>query len=472
MGDEQLLHDWEFRMREAPDSPDGSGCGCGSGSGSGSGSGWAYNWDYAECSTSQPTDRSDQGHCYATMFLICNHTEDPVFDFIEFCGQLSRHGALKAVEKQILVIVDNDGPAAELDDDGKKTVSVTSKQSGAVLLRGWVTLGKSPDPNVGGYAELQAITEKGMFLMRVMEASTPPGYCSIIDHDRVEFDLGDGRILVKVSGFSPDDTSTDADADADTDTSTTASSNNELATRFTVRENGTDVARCHLSYRDGSNDPSMGPTIEMMAVHQDYRDKNILPVLWYWVRCFIEENCTLECMNNDTTPGNVMVKATRLVNAEIERKYGVPITDKDFFYDCAGFSVREQKGYMAAFMGSTRPKDEEAVIFIPLLSKDQIRERTEYKGFNNIDWPSTKGARCCYHCDKVWIGHLRCANCKVASYCTKSCQKQDWRRHKKWCGKTKEQVHEFLVEQGLRVQQPDGTYTTVRGSRGMPAGMR
>jgi hypothetical protein len=439
MGDQQLLNDWEFRMRGAPDAPDGSG--------------WAYNWDYAECSTSQPTDRMDQDHCYATMFLICNHSEDPVYDFVEFCGQLSRHGALKAADKQILVIVDNNGDPSL--DDGTRAISVTSKQSGAVLLKGRVTLGTSPDPNVGGYAELQAITAKGMFLMRVMEASTPHGYCSIIDHDRVEFDLGDGRILVKVSGFSPDDTSTDTN---------TSSNNNELATRLTIQENGIDVARCHLSYRDGSDDPSMGPTIEMMAVHKHYRDKNILPVLWYWVRCFIEENCTLECMNNDTTPGNVMVKATHLINTEIERKDGEPITDKDFFYDFIGFSVREQKGYMAAVMGSRRPKDEEAVLFIPLLSKEQIRERTEYKGFNNIEWPFIKGARCCYHCNKVWIGHLRCANCKVASYCTKSCQKQDWRRHKKWCGKTKDQVHEVLVEQGTRVRQPDGTYTTVRGS--------
>jgi hypothetical protein len=96
------------------------------------------------------------------------------------------------------------------DSDGAtKDVSVTSKQSGAVLLRGWITLGKSPGPNIGGYAELQAIKEKGMFLMRVMEASTPHGYCSIIDHDRVEIDLGDGRMLLKVSGFSPDDSSTD-----------------------------------------------------------------------------------------------------------------------------------------------------------------------------------------------------------------------------------------------------------------------
>ena len=366
----------------------------------------------------------------------------------------------KRIGTKILVIMDNH---IEDDNNGTRAFTVVSKQSGDVLLKGKVNIAgnTNADPNVGGYAELQAITARGMFLMRVMEHSSAHGYCSIIDHDRVEFDLGDGRILVKVSGFSPDDTSTDA--------SSRNSTNNDLGTRLTIRENGIDVARCHLSYRDGSNDPSMGPTIEMMAVHKDYRDKNLLPVLWYWVRCFIEENCTLECMNNDTIPGNVMVKATHLINTEIERKNGEPVTDKDFFYDHAGFSVREQKGAMAYLYGSARPKDEEAALFIPLLSKEQIRERTEYKGFNNIEWPSTKGARCCYNCNKVSIGCLRCANCKVASYCTKNCQKQDWKRHKKWCGKTKDQVHEVLVEAGLRVRRPDGNYASVLG---MPRGMR
>ncbi len=79
---------------------------------------------------------------------------------------------------------DDDDDDDDDNDGATKDVSVTSKQSGAVLLRGWITLRKSPGPNVGGYAELQAIKEKGLFLMRVMEASTPHGYCSIIDHDR------------------------------------------------------------------------------------------------------------------------------------------------------------------------------------------------------------------------------------------------------------------------------------------------
>jgi len=49
-GDE-LLIDFELRMPRDPDANDG----------------WAYNWEYAECSTALPTNREEQG--YATLFL-------------------------------------------------------------------------------------------------------------------------------------------------------------------------------------------------------------------------------------------------------------------------------------------------------------------------------------------------------------------------------------------------------------------
>jgi hypothetical protein len=80
----------------------------------------------------------------------------------------------------------------------------------------------------------------------------------------------------------------------------------------------------------------MGPTIEMMAVHQDYRDKNIPPVLWYRVRCFIAENRT--GMHETMSPGNVMVKRDKfLINTPRVNAHGVPVTDKDFFSTIADF---------------------------------------------------------------------------------------------------------------------------------------
>jgi hypothetical protein len=420
MGD-QLLVDWQQRMRGDANACDG----------------WAFNWDHGECSTAQPTPRDS----HATLFLITNHTDNPINDFTDFVAQLNRFGKLEE-EKQLDVVT---GP----DHGGRtRTVALNCKRDKHVVLRGTVTenrLGENlGDPNVGFYAQLESTTQEGMIALRILEACSVHGYACIIDHDQAELDLGDGRTLVKVSGLASDD----------------SHENNELATRFAIVENDQEIARCLLAYRDGSYDPSIGPTIAMMAVHKHHRGKNLLALLWYWVRVFIEENCTLECMSNDTSPGNVMIKATQLTNAIVETKNGKPVTDKDFCFDSAGFSVREQKGLMGTLMSNRHSKDEEAVLFIPLLSRETIRERTEYKGAKNIKWPNNQGARCCDHCSKVWIGHQRCSRCQLAAYCTRDCQRKDWRRHKKWCGKTKKEVHDILVEHGHRVRQSDGSYVT------------
>lgn len=201
----------------------------------------------------------------------------------------------------------------------------------------------------------------------------------------------------------------------------------------------------------------------MMAVHKDYRDQKFLPLLWFWVRCFIEENITLECFNTDSPPGHVMIKATQLLNAEIDRHKGQPISDKEFFYDYAGFSVRAQKGF-GALMSTRRPPDEEAVLYIPLLSKEQIRDRTTYDvGPEAITYKINRGACSCDTCRRLSVGMVRCGRCKLVYYCDKACQKKDWKRHKQWCGLTRDQLHELLVEKGLRQRMEDGNYASIHG---------
>lgn len=400
--------------------------------------GWAFNWDYGECSTAHPVARTN----YATLYLITNFTDDPVHDFQDFIQKLNKHGKLK--DRNLKVDV---GP--DIDDEPTRTLTLSSAPGNTknILLKGCITVNRDlGDPNVAFFARLESTTEEGMIALRIMQTCSAHGYACIIDHDETEIDIGDGRKLVKVSGLAADNHDRD--------------DKNELATRFAITENGTQVARCLLAYRDGSYDPSIGPTIAMIAVHKDHRGQGLLPVLWYWVSCFIQENCTLECMNTDTDPGNVMIKATQLLNSEIERKDGQPVTDKDFFYDYAGFSVREQLGLMGALMVDRRPPDEEAVLFIPLLSREALK-KTEYKGSKNITWPANKGARSCDHCSKIEIGHQRCSRCQYASYCSRDCQRNDWRRHKQWCGKTRDEVHELLVEQGFRQLLPDGSYASV-----------
>ena len=45
---------------------------------------------------------------------------------------------------------------------------------------------------------------------------------------------------------------------------------------------------------------------------------------------------------------------------------------------------------------------------------------------------TTNGRKDCFRCGKENC-NLKCANCKVARYCSKECQKLHWKHHKKVC---------------------------------------
>ena len=92
----------------------------------------------------------------------------------------------------------------------------------------------------------------------------------------------------------------------------------------------------------------------MIAVKQSRRGEGLAKVLWYWVRHFIEDNFTIECLNNDAPLKHIMVKATQIGTNQVDirvEKDGtrVPMGFKEFLYDYCGFSVREQKGAAAYF---------------------------------------------------------------------------------------------------------------------------
>jgi hypothetical protein len=304
-----------------------------------------------------------------------------------------------------------------------KRLHVTS--GGAPILKGSITYGqdsKGIDPNVGNYAVLTSESFEGLKIIRCMTANATFGYCAVIDHVSVLFELSAHFQLASTTGFSPESMSEDWES---------------LAPRFTLRyqNQNQDVARCHLSYRDISSDPSIGPTIEKMAVHESHRGNNYLPILWFWVRCYIEENFLLECMNSNVGTGHVMIKASHLKDIVVEVKQDDHrnVTDMDFFYNFAGFSVRELHGPVSA--GKTcRLKDGEVVLYIPLLPRRDLQERKTYPGPEAIVWPNVKGQRGCRWCGITGMEHLRCSRCKRAHYCSKHCQKQDWNRfHKMLC---------------------------------------
>jgi hypothetical protein len=114
----------------------------------------------------------------------------------------------------------------------------------------------SPDPNVGNYATFKSTSEAGISLFKnifigMQMRGVVHGRMAFIPHERIELPLvgdgyKDGYKVVSITGEGPDDDST----------------SERLATRFTLFHRDEEVARCHMTYRDDSWDPSMGPTLK------------------------------------------------------------------------------------------------------------------------------------------------------------------------------------------------------------------
>ena len=430
MNGEDLVYDWRHNVVGEP-------------------SEWAFNWDYAECGTPNPKNVEH----YATMWLVMNE-DNPIFAikvFFTQAAQKYKNIKYKAIPPE--------------HEEAAYKFKITDKRTKDLLLQGSM---RDPtdehiflDPNVGNFATFQATTAKGRALMKKLvdeakESSILAGMLAWVPHDRIETNIGDGYRVVSVTGDRPRD-GDDADCKG-------------LATRFTLFHEDEEVARCHMSYRDGSYDPSMGPTIEMLAVKQSRRGEGLAKVLWYHVRRFIETNFTIECLNNDAPLKHTMVKATQIDNSEIEIRLEKDGTRhsmgfKEFLYDYCGFNVREQKGAVAAILGGRRIKDEEAILYIPLLPRGTPSPLKVPKPGKAI-YREKGGARMCHWCSKVSKDKLRCTRCGVAFYCNTSCQRNDWKRHKLWCNKSREQVRETLIQRGDMSLDDDGTEVLHINSRG------
>ena len=467
---EDLVFDWRFNVVDEPTE-------------------WAFDWDYVgESGTSHPTPR----HHHATMYLIMNNgcsNDDSGADKV-----LVLRNFFKLFEKKysIKLIVKEDKEKNVYNLKLKKKAKVTrnyynnnSSDTTAdhnVLLEG--TMEKQNDekydcdPNVGQYVTFQSTTEAGMtwiktFINNEKEREGFHGFQTVIRHERIEKQLKKGFRLITVTGCGPDVDDDDGTSSSDCDDD----DHGGLATRFTLFEKEEEVARCHLTYKDGSLDPSMGPTIEMIAVKQSRRGEGLAKVLWYWVRCYIEENFTIESLNTDTPPGYVMVKATQLNTNEVETRQDettnntnnnsssmIPVGFKEFIYDYCGFSVREQKGVLSYMLDGRRPKDEEAIKYIKLLpieelsptirTHDSLLKRMPKIGRgHHMREKSCK--RICMFCSRIGAPGtdlFRCNSCSVAFYCGAHCQKEDWDRHKKWCGKSREKIKKKLINEGLMLE--------------------
>uniref|UniRef100_A0A7S4T530 MYND-type domain-containing protein n=1 Tax=Ditylum brightwellii TaxID=49249 RepID=A0A7S4T530_9STRA len=439
MNDENLVYDYRFNVVDEP-------------------SEWAFNWDYGECGTSRPTPREH----HASMWMTMN-VDDPIRATTSLFQQ---HGMRFGIELHV------QNPTE--DTDGNYILKVTSKRTRRVLMKGEMQEpdegGPLNDPNVGHFCYFTCHTEAGFEMMKCIAENTSHGFCALVPHQEVEMMNDGGYRIVAVTGEGPDDhNENNGDNENSNDSDDGCGERGDIATRFTLFDGEEEVARCHMTYRDGSYDPSMGPTIEMIAVKQSRRGEGLAKVLWHHVLRFIETHFALECLNNDAPIGTIMVKAAQITLPEVEMRMTkrdkslVPLGYKHLLYDYFGFSVREQKGVGAYMFASRRPKDEEAVLYIPLLSKEQLAKKrlTDKRNAPKPGDPflrSKMGKRSCMYCSKVGMDLMRCAGCEVAVYCNSRCQKLDWKhRHKKWCNKTREELKELMIKEGAMMKLPDGT---------------
>eukprot|EP00550_Attheya_septentrionalis_P003283 CAMPEP_0198289778 /NCGR_PEP_ID=MMETSP1449-20131203/7855_1 /TAXON_ID=420275 /ORGANISM="Attheya septentrionalis, Strain CCMP2084" /LENGTH=440 /DNA_ID=CAMNT_0043988165 /DNA_START=110 /DNA_END=1432 /DNA_ORIENTATION=- len=419
---------------------------------------WGYNWEYAECGTPKPTPREG----YGTMWMVANNSDSALEDVKLFFTSCS-----KQLRVKLYSIASSDDDDDDDEEERFKVVRLGCGRDAPPLLTGRINgSADNMDPNVGKYAEFVSTSVEGLALMKQIQAVSSPNRTTVIEHSIGILPVSLGYKLIVITGTGPDKKEGESVTD-----------NMALSTRFQLFDGSEEIARCHLSYTDGSFDPSMGPTIEQMVVKQSKRGFGILKLLWHWVRCFVEENFRIECLNNDAPLGHIMVKATQLTGAEVEirtRKNcdNISVSDKDFFFKYLGFSVKEQKGIMAAMMagGSGRPQDEEAVIYIPLLSPAEhvIRARGG-RGDEptRMDGKMKKqhGNKVCERCRKAGSRDelSACAQCKSVWYCGRECQKSDWKIHKVWCGKDAHELHDTMIAKGRRHQNSDGTWVDIVG---------
>lgn len=422
-----LYYDFKWRTRKEP-------------------SEWGYNYEYSECGTSEPTPREGHG----TMWLVCND-ENP----LQIVKTLLHHVS-SAKGNTIKVNVSGGGKLTVIQRATKETLCTVQMVTGRM------------DPNVGQYAVFQARSMPGMALLyHILANVAENGRVAVVEHSKKEIEVAPDYKLVVVSGTAP---SEDEDDDDDQDE---ISEDGEihypgLSTRFTLFDRHEEVARCLMSYKDGSFDSSLGPTIECLSVKQSRRGQGLSKLLWYWIRCFIEENFKIECLNDDAPLGHIMIKTTQICNAEIDTQVNESgennrsVSDHDFFYEYNRFQVRAPKGIGATIMCGTRYPEEEGVLYIPLLSKEKLDERNSGKPDPDVPMPGdatfteNRGSRSCDKCRSVSSNHSKCARCKDAFYCSRECQKSDWKRHKRWCGKSWQEVDELLVQEGYKVKMPDG----------------
>lgn len=160
MNGENLVYDYRFNVVESPTD-------------------WAFNWDYAECGTSQPTPRNH----HATMWLIVN-LDNPLTALQSLFKQLSKKGKYPMVLKLVRSRIEEDEDLGEY----YYLFRVIHKSTKETLFEGRMEKpkeeGNMNDPNVGHFTLFSSRTKKGTEVMKYIADNTSFGHCAFIPHEK------------------------------------------------------------------------------------------------------------------------------------------------------------------------------------------------------------------------------------------------------------------------------------------------
>lgn len=445
-----------------------------------------YDWDTPECGTPKPTARPGHG----TLFLCWDGRTRPCdipavtkaakqlkMEVYFVDGDLSDRPTSKSA---ILDVFTGLAPSCRKDPPGfllvrnnsrpsftKQQLPAKFESSRAKTFIGPKTIdiwpladvfcdAKADDPWYGPMLIAQSRSDVGLKALQDIVANTPPGKAVVIEHasKMVELDLDKELMLRIVTGLGDDSIpETDGHDLMFGDMAGHANSRRELATRFHLYEKDVEVARCHVSYRDGSHKSVIGPTIEMIETAAPHRGRGHLRFLYRHVEEHFFDLWRLRRMPGHFADGNkfgpagqpgYIMKATYMLERPVERKKsrgdgeGTPVHDKRFLIDC-GFQTRKDMGDgrspLVQSVISRRPADEEMMKFV-IKAELPKRSRDIEKMF------------LCENCNEEGPADKlrKCKRCHCVRYCGVDCQKEDWPFHRLWCNKTSQSIMKKLLE--------------------------
>ena len=311
----------------------------------------------------------------------------------------------------------------------------------------------------GHVLKINSESKKGLKILRWIKKKSVPGKASLIIHSEIvkEVDKKKNLYAKIITGLGhqvpPENRSKLMFPTMSEDLKKYG-----LTTHFHLYKHDKEVARIHVSYKDGSHNSVIGPTVEMMETLKECQGNKYLKKLFRVLEEFYFTNWRFNRVGGKFADGNIfgqgktacILKATYMQGANVEKKkinnkVSKNVTDKKLLSGM-GWIIREivkedTNSPMVAMNASQRDRDEEWMKFIT--EKNITSSSGKKSNYEKIFY--------CENCTcsspkKSEAPYKKCEKCECVMYCSVACQRKDWPFHKLWCGKTSDEILKKCVK--------------------------